>query len=65
MLHLLAAHQRSNLLIDNAEDLDIVLPVYNLIECRKNYLKTSGTSWNYYKDISTDPTRNLSLLRWK
>ena len=34
----------NNTLIDNAEDLDIVMPVYNLIEYSKNYLRTSGTS---------------------
>ena len=39
-----------NTLIDNAEDLDIVMPMYNLIEYSKNYSKTSGTSWNYYRD---------------
>ena len=40
----------NNALIDNAEDLDIVIPMYNLIEYSKNYSKTSGTLWNYYRD---------------
>ena len=40
----------NNTLIDNAEDLDIVMPIYNLIEYSKNYLKTSGSLWNYYTD---------------
>ena len=40
----------SNTLIDNAEDLDIVIPMYNLIEYSKNYRKTTGSLWNYYKD---------------
>ena len=31
----------NNTLIDNAEDLDIVIPMYNLIEYSKNYSKTS------------------------
>ena len=39
-------------LIANAEDLDIVTPMYNLIEYSKNYSKTSGSSWNYYRDES-------------
>ena len=39
-----------NTLIDNAEDLDIVMPMYTLIEYSKNYSKTSGTFWNYYRD---------------
>ena len=37
-------------LIDNAEDLDIVMPMYNLLECSKNYLKTSESLWNYLRD---------------
>ena len=37
----------NNVLTDNAEDLDIVMPMCNLIECLKNYSKTSGTSLNY------------------
>ena len=40
----------NNMLIDNAEDLDIVMPMYNLIEYSKNYRKTTGTLWNYYRD---------------
>ena len=31
-----------NVLIDNAEDLDVVMPMYNLIEYSKNYKKTTG-----------------------
>ena len=26
------------------------MPMYNLIEYSKNYSKTSGSSWNYYRD---------------
>ena len=40
----------SNALIDNAEDLDIVMSMYNLIEHCKNYSKTTRRFWNYYKD---------------
>ena len=40
----------NNTLIDNAEDLDIVMPMYNLIEYSKNYSKTSGRLRNYYRD---------------
>ena len=28
--------------IDNAEDLDVVMPMYNLLEYSKNYSKTTG-----------------------
>ena len=30
---------------DNAKDLDIVMPIYNLIEYSDNYAKTSGSLW--------------------
>ena len=40
----------NNTLIDNAEDLDIVIPMYNLLECSKNYRKTTRSLWNYYRD---------------
>ena len=32
--------------IDNAEDLDVVMPMYNLLESCKNYRKTTGSLWN-------------------
>ena len=40
----------NNTLNDNAEDLDIVMPMYNLLEYSKNYRKTTGSLWNYYRD---------------
>ena len=40
----------NNTLIDNAEDLDIVMPMYNLLEYSKNYRKTTGSFWNYEGD---------------
>ena len=39
-------------LTDNAEDLDIVIPSYNLIEYRKNYSNFSESLWNYYREGS-------------
>ena len=44
--------------IDNAHDIDIVMPIYNLIEYSDNYLKTSGSLWQYYND---DPNDNLAI----
>ena len=32
--------------IDNAEDLDIVMPMYNLLEYSKNYSMTLESLWN-------------------
>ena len=40
------------ILTDNAEDLDIVMPMYNLIEYSKNYSKTTESLQNYYRDKS-------------
>ena len=34
-------------MIDNAEDSDIVIPMYNLLEYSGNYPMTSGSLWNY------------------
>ena len=36
--------------IDNAHDIDIVMPMYNLIEYSDNYSETSRSLWQYYKD---------------
>ena len=33
------------------------MPMYNLIEYSDNYLKTSGSLWQYYKD---DPNDNIT-----
>ena len=56
----------SNVLNDNAEDLDIVMPMYNLLEYSKNYRKTTGSLWNYYGDEPNNPplmmTSHLLLI---
>ena len=41
----------NNMQIDNAKDIDIVMPTYNLIEYSDNYAKTTGSLWQYCKDI--------------
>ena len=41
----------NNTQIDNAEYIDIVMPMYNLIEYSDNYSKTSGSLWQYCKEI--------------
>ena len=48
----------NNTEIDNAKDVDIVMPIYNLIEYSDNYSKTSGSLWQYYKD---EPNDNLTV----
>ena len=41
--------------IDNAEDLDVVMPMYNLLEYSQNSRKTTGSLWNYYRDELSNP----------
>ena len=45
--------------IDNAEDLD-VMPMNDLLECSKNFRKTTSSLWNYYKDESSTPLSSNS-----
>ena len=42
--------------IDNPKDIDVVIPMYNLIEYSDSYSKTFGSLYQYYKD---DPNDNL------
>ena len=39
-----------NTQIDNAKDIDVVMPMFNLIEYSDNYSKTSGSLWEYFRD---------------
>ena len=41
-------------LIEDADDLDIVMPMYNLLEYSKSYRKTIGSLYNYYRDELTN-----------
>ena len=43
--------------IDNAHDIDIIIPMYNLIEYSDNYSKNPKSLWQYYKG---DPNDNLT-----
>ena len=44
----------NNTQIDNAKYVAVVMPMSNLIECTDNYSKTSGSLWQYYRDVSND-----------
>ena len=49
----------NNEFIEEADDLDIVMPMYNLLEYSKNYRETIGSLNNYYRDeLSDDNNRN-------
>ena len=47
----------SNTGIDNTKDIDIVMPMYKLIEYSDNYSKTSGSLRQHYRD---EPNDNLT-----
>ena len=36
--------------VDNADNLDIIMPMYNLIEYSNNYSNTSGSLWQFKRD---------------
>ena len=40
----------NNTYMDNAENLDKVMPIYNLLKYGDNYSMTLGSLWNYYRD---------------
>ena len=44
----------NNEFIEDADDFDIVMPTYNLLEYSKNYRKTIGSLYNYYRDELSD-----------
>ena len=52
--------------IDNAEDLDVEMPMYNLLEYSKNYGKTIDSLWNYYRDEPNNPlSSNSDSFKYK
>ena len=57
----------NNAQIDNAKDVDIVMPMYNLIEYSDNYAKTLGLGslWQYFRDEPNDILRNSKLFKSK
>ena len=57
----------NNTEIDNAKDIDVVMPMYILIEYGDNYSKTSRSLCQYYND---EPNNNLAdsnhlNIKWK
>ena len=48
----------NSVLVENAEDLDIVMIMYNLLEYSQNYSKTFASLWNYYRDELIDETND-------
>ena len=40
----------NNTQVDNAKDLDVVMPMYNLIKYSDNYSETSGSLYQFWRD---------------
>ena len=49
-----------NTFIANAEDLDVVMPMHNLLECSDNDSMTSRSLWNYYRDEVIDDANEIN-----
>ena len=68
MLHTKIRSQKSkfnNRLINNAEYLDIVIPMYNLLEYCDNYSLKSESLWNYYKNEMNDDGAEVNDANFK
>ena len=55
----------NNIQIDNAKDIDIIMPMYNLIEYSDNYVKTIGSLWQYFRDEPNDNLANSESFKYK
>ena len=51
--------------IDNTQDMNIAMSMYNLIDYSDNYLKNSGSLWHYYKDYPNDNPANSESFKFK
>ena len=41
----------NNMQVDDVDNIDVVMSMYNLIEYCDNYSKTSGILWSNYRDV--------------
>ena len=55
----------NNKQVDNAKDVDIVMPMYNLIEYSDNYVKTTGSLWQYFRDEPDDNIEDSESFKSK
>ena len=55
----------NNTQVDLAKYINVVMPVYNLIENSDSYSKTSGSLWQYYKDVLNDNITEFESLKSK
>ena len=55
----------NNTQVDNAKDIGIVMPMYNLIEYSDNYAKTTGSLWQYFRDEPDDDLEDSESFKSK
>ena len=55
----------NNTQLENAKDIDIVMPMYNLIEYSDNYAKTTGSLWQYFRDEPDDDLEDSESFKSK
>ena len=55
----------NNTQVDNAKDIAIVMPMYNLIEYSDNYAKTTGSLWQYFRDEPNDDIEDSESFKSK
>ena len=59
----------NNTQINNVKHINILMPMYKLIEHNDNYSKTSGSLWQYFRDelalIHTGAIKNLHVANNK
>ena len=54
--------------VDDKKDLDLVMSIYNLMECLNNYSKTLGRLWKFYKEDQNDKmaeSESFNFLKFK
>ena len=55
----------NNTQVDNAKDINVVMPMYNLIEYSDNYAKTSGSLWEYFRNELNNNLANSESFKFK
>ena len=55
----------NNVFIDKAEDLDIVMPMYNPLDYSDSYSITSGSLLNYYRDDLNDAANENDAVNYR
>ena len=55
----------NNTQVGNAKDIDIVMPMYNLLEYNDNCAKTTGSLWQYFRDEPNDDIEDSESFKSK